>query len=61
MSGGDLCSSPFCGDLALPAQDLCAGCIADRQAERQQMADDVRELTERQDELILTQEESFQT
>ncbi len=28
---GDLCA---CGDLARPGHDLCAGCIADRQAER---------------------------
>lgn len=57
---GDLCSSPFCNDLAMPAQELCAGCIADRQAERQQMAEDTRRLTEHREELILEEDESHQ-
>ena len=41
----DLCSSPFCGDIALPGHDLCAGCIADLQAEREQIAAEARRLT----------------
>ncbi len=32
---GDLCEAKHCNDLAHPGSDLCAGCIADRQAERE--------------------------
>lgn len=40
---GDICP---CGDLALPGQDLCPGCLADLQAERAQFVADTAALTE---------------
>jgi len=39
---GDMCA---CGDIALPGRDLCGGCLADLQAERQRIADEARRLT----------------
>lgn len=41
----DLCASPFCHDIASPGRDLCAGCHADLEAERDRVEAEVRRLT----------------
>ena len=50
---GDLCS---CGDLALPGQELCAGCLADRQAERAHVEREAAERTEQHEARVEAQE-----
>lgn len=50
---GDLC---VCGDLALPGQDWCAGCLADRQAERAQIEAEVAVRTAEHEAQVQAQE-----
>jgi len=52
---GDLCA---CGDLALPGQDLCSGCLADRQVERAAVVRDVAVRTAEHEALVEAQETS---
>jgi hypothetical protein len=52
----DLCSSPFCADIALPGQELCAGCLADLQAERAQRDDETARLTTEHEARIAAEE-----
>ena len=50
---GDLCS---CGDLALPGHELCAGCLADRQAERAQVEAEAAARTAAYEARVVAQE-----
>lgn len=50
---GDLC---VCGDLALPGHEQCAGCLADRQAERAQVERRAVEVTEQHEAQVEAQE-----
>ena len=53
---GDLCASPYCGDLASPGHSLCTGCLADRQAERAAVERHAVELTEAHEAEVAAQE-----
>lgn len=53
---GDLCSSAHCSDLAQPAHDLCAGCLADLQAERDQVSREAVRLTAEYEAQVAAQE-----
>lgn len=55
---GDMCSSPHCSDLALPGQELCFGCTADREAERIQIEREVAARTEAHQALVEAQEQT---
>lgn len=52
---GDIC---LCGDIALPGQDMCAGCLADLQASRAQVDQSAREATAEHERRVLDQEEA---
>lgn len=52
----DLCASSYCSDLALPAQDLCSGCTADLQAERERVSVEAARLTAEHEAQVEAQE-----
>lgn len=52
---GDVC---VCGDIALPGQDMCAGCLADLQASRAQIDEQARAATEDHERRILDEEQA---
>lgn len=55
-AGGDMCASLHCSDLALPGHELCAGCYADVQVERDRVDAEAARLTAEHQERVEAQE-----
>lgn len=52
-AAGDMCS---CGDIALPGQELCAGCFADWQQRHDETGREAAWLTEQHEQIVTSQE-----